>query len=158
MNKLIKPFRGVCDGGIYPTEFAAGEECPPELIAGARSVGALPTIPFASVDLGPLSLVGPGFLAPAPGNEGAAPNSGDLSTAGGTDSTASGGGSGGGQSGGQDSGTSNAQDAGQVGSSAGEPAQDKTSLIAALEAAEIPFDKRWGPEKLAAALASGKKE
>lgn len=35
---------------------------------------------------------------------------------------------------------------------------DKVTLIAQLEAAEIPFDKRWGAEKLAAALAEGKKD
>ena len=147
MNKLIKPFRGVRDGGIYPTEFAAGEECPPELIAGARAVGALPAIPLAPVDPGLLTLVGQGFQVTAPGNEGAAPNSGEATAAGGGDSD-----------GGKGEGSSNAQEAGQASGSAGEPAQDRATLIAALEAAEIPFDKRWGPEKLAAALASGKKE
>jgi hypothetical protein len=37
-------------------------------------------------------------------------------------------------------------------------AGDKPALIAQLEAAGIPFDKRWGVEKLAAALAEGKKD
>ena len=37
-------------------------------------------------------------------------------------------------------------------------AEDKPALMAQLEAAGIPFDKRWGAEKLAAALAEGKKD
>ena len=41
MPKLSKPFRGVPDGEIYPREFAPGDECPPELEAAAREVGAL---------------------------------------------------------------------------------------------------------------------
>lgn len=83
MAKFIKPFRGVPEGEIYPVRYAAGEECPPELEAGALSLGALPS------------------------NDGGA---------------------------------------------------DKESLIQQLEAAGIPYDKRWGAEKLAAALAEGKKE
>ena len=147
MEKFIKPFRGVPEGEIYPVEYEAGDDCPPELIAGARSVGALPDIPLTPVDPALLTLMGQGFQVEATGNEGVAPNSGEVSAAGGGDSD-----------GGQDNGSTNAQEAGQVGSSAGEPTQDRAALIAALEAAEIPFDKRWGPEKLAAALASGKKE
>lgn len=41
MPKLIKSFRGVVDGEIYPREFEQGDECPPELIAGAQALGAL---------------------------------------------------------------------------------------------------------------------
>ena len=41
MRKFSKPFRGVKDGDIYPTAFEAGEDCPPELEAGAESLGAL---------------------------------------------------------------------------------------------------------------------
>jgi len=39
--KFIKDFRGVPDGEIYPAQYAAGDECPPELEAGALEVGAL---------------------------------------------------------------------------------------------------------------------
>lgn len=41
MRKFLKPFRGVKDGEIYPTDFEAGEDCPLELEAGAESLGAL---------------------------------------------------------------------------------------------------------------------
>lgn len=88
MSKLTKPFRGVRDGEIYPTDFTVGDECPPELEAGARALGAL--------------------------SEGK--------------------------------------------SSAGSESDEKPALIAKLEAAGTPFDKRWGAKKLAAALADGKKE
>ncbi|MDT3530231.1 hypothetical protein ROV86_19210 [Stenotrophomonas pavanii] len=88
MSKLTKPFRGVRDGEIYPTDFAVGDECPSELEAGARALGALSECKF----------------------------------------------------------------------SAGSESDEKPAMIAKLEAAGIPFDKRWGAEKLAAALADGKKE
>lgn len=88
MSKLTKHFRGVRDGEIYPTEFAAGDDCPPELEAGARASGAL-----------------------ADGK-----------------------------------------------SSGGPDQEEKAELIAKLEAAGITFDKRWGVDKLAAALAEGKKD
>jgi hypothetical protein len=39
--KLSKPFKGVPDGAIYPVEYQAGDECPPELEAGARELDAL---------------------------------------------------------------------------------------------------------------------
>jgi len=39
--KLNKPFKGVPDGEIYPVEYQAGNECPPELEAGARELDAL---------------------------------------------------------------------------------------------------------------------
>ena len=41
MPKFIKPFRGVPEGEIYPKQFEAGDECPSELEAGAKEVGAL---------------------------------------------------------------------------------------------------------------------
>ncbi|CAJ5371817.1 bacteriophage protein [Burkholderia pseudomallei] len=41
MAKLIKPFKGVKNGEIYPTLLEVGEECPPELEDGARELGAL---------------------------------------------------------------------------------------------------------------------
>lgn len=41
MRKFSKPFRGVKDGDIYPTDFEVGDQCPPELEAGAESLGAL---------------------------------------------------------------------------------------------------------------------
>ncbi len=88
MSKLMKPFRGVRDGEIYPTDFAVGDECPPELEPGARAMGAL--------------------------LEGKSP--------------------------------------------AGSDSDEKPALIAKLEAAGVAFDKRWGVEKLVAALAEGKKE
>lgn len=41
MPKITKTFFGVPDGEIYPQEFAPGDDCPPELEAGARELGAL---------------------------------------------------------------------------------------------------------------------
>ena len=38
--KLTKPFRGVPDGEIYPVQYQAGDECPPELEAAAIALGA----------------------------------------------------------------------------------------------------------------------
>lgn len=38
--KATKPFKGVKDGEIYPTEFEAGDEIPPELEAAAVELGA----------------------------------------------------------------------------------------------------------------------
>lgn len=88
--KLTKPFRGVPNGEIYPVEYKAGDECPPELEAGAVALGALAE------------------GKKAPGKD--------------------------------------------------EEAAQKQELITQLEAAGITFDKRWGNEKLAAALAEGKKD
>jgi len=87
MKKFTKPFLGVKDGEIYPTEFAAGDECPPELEAAAIELGVL----------------------------------------------------------------ADAEDD-------ADEAAEKAALHAELEAAEIKFDKRWGLEKLRAALAEGKKD
>lgn len=39
--KFIKTFKGVPDGAIYPVEYAVGEDCPAELVAGATASGAL---------------------------------------------------------------------------------------------------------------------
>lgn len=39
--KLIKPFRGVPTGEIYPRLYQAGDECPPELLAAAREMEAV---------------------------------------------------------------------------------------------------------------------
>ena len=41
MAKLIREFDGVPAGEIYPVTFKAGDECPPELEAAARAVGAI---------------------------------------------------------------------------------------------------------------------
>jgi len=88
MAKLTKAFRGVPDGEIYPIQYKPGDECPPELEAGARASGAL-----------------------AEGNFSGGP--------------------------------------GQV---------EKAELVAKLEAAGIEHKKSWGVDKLAAALAEGRKE
>lgn len=156
MAKFIKPFRGVPEGEIYPVQFVAGDDCPPELEAGALSVGALSLIANAP----PLSLLGSN-AQPASFEL----HDGTVLTLGDVVAQAH-----------EASGLSvedwNAleesarealiaetvdklsgdDDQGQV--SAG----DKPALIAQLEAACIPFDKRWGAEKLAAALAEGKKD
>lgn len=84
MAKLIKAFRGVPRGAIYPVEFAAGQDCPPELEAGARYLGAL---------------------------EGSADDS-----------------------------------------------DEKKDLMAQLDAAQVRYDKRWGLDRLRAALAEGQKD
>lgn len=39
--KFIKPFRGVPKGEIYPRQYQAGEECPPELLVAAQDLGAV---------------------------------------------------------------------------------------------------------------------
>jgi len=39
--KFSKPFRGVPDGEIYPVQYAVGDECPPELLDAAKSLGAV---------------------------------------------------------------------------------------------------------------------
>jgi len=48
MQRFSKPFRGVKAGEIYPTQFEVGDECPPELVAGAQRLGVLD----ASTDAG----------------------------------------------------------------------------------------------------------
>lgn len=39
--KLIKPFRGVPKGEIYPRQYQAGDECPPELLSSAVELEAV---------------------------------------------------------------------------------------------------------------------
>lgn len=39
--KFIKTFHGVPNGEIYPVKYSAGDECPPELEAGAAATGAI---------------------------------------------------------------------------------------------------------------------
>lgn len=39
--KFAKPFAGVKAGDVYPTQFAAGDTCPAELIGPARATGVL---------------------------------------------------------------------------------------------------------------------
>ena len=41
MMKFIKPFKGCKQGDLYPTQFVEGDECPPELLDAAKSVGAV---------------------------------------------------------------------------------------------------------------------
>lgn len=156
MAKFIKHFRGVPEGEIYPVQFVAGDECPPELEAGALSVGALSLI----ADTPPPRLLG-SSVQPASVElpDGTVLTLGDVV---GQAHVASG---------------LSVEDWNALEDSAREAliaetvdklsgeddkgqdaAEDKPALMAQLEAAGIPFDKRWGPEKLAAALADGKKE
>lgn len=39
--KFTKPFKGVPDGEVYPVDYEPGQDCPPELEAGAQAMGAL---------------------------------------------------------------------------------------------------------------------
>lgn len=41
--KFSKPFLGVKSGDVYPTEYAPGDDCPPELEDAARACGVLET-------------------------------------------------------------------------------------------------------------------
>lgn len=41
MSKFTKPFYGVKEGEIYPTQFEAGDECPSELEGAAKAENAL---------------------------------------------------------------------------------------------------------------------
>jgi len=156
MAKFIKPFRGVPEGEIYPVQFVAGDDCPPELEAGALSVGALSLIANAP----PLSLLGSNvqpasFELPdgtvltlddvvARAHEASGLSVEDWNALEDSDREAA--------IAAAVGKLSSDDDQGQV------AAGDKPALIAQLEAAGIPFDKRWGAEKLAAALAEGKKE
>lgn len=156
MAKFIKPFRGVPEGEIYPVQFVVGDDCPPELEAGALSVGALglmvdtpsPFLVGSSVqpesfelsDGSVLSLgevVGRAHAASGLSVEdwnALEESAREVLIAETVDKL------------------SGDDDQGQV------AAGDKPALIAQLKAAGIPFDKRWGAEKLAAALAEGKKD
>lgn len=163
MAKFTKPFRGVPEGKIYPIQFAAGDDCPPELEAGALSVGALSLIAHPPP---PLTLLGsslqPSRFEFADGSELSlgdvvskahaasglsveawnelSENDREVAIA----ETVQG----------LIADTTDTTDAADKQNGAG----DKVALIGQLEAAGIPFDKRWGPEKLAAALAEGKKD
>ncbi|MCP8894292.1 hypothetical protein KYK29_05070 [Shinella daejeonensis] len=39
--KFTKPFRGARRGEAFPTDFKIGDDCPPELLAAARAIGAI---------------------------------------------------------------------------------------------------------------------
>lgn len=41
MAKFRNPFRGVPAGKIYPVQYERGDECPKELEASAKALGAL---------------------------------------------------------------------------------------------------------------------
>jgi hypothetical protein len=128
MNKLSKPFRGVRNGDIYPTEFAPGDDCPPELMAAAIALGALArATPSANDAGGGPSDPSAGAAGGAPAGDASEPSAGVVSGVGGTETPEG-------------------------------KRDDKDALFAKLEAAGIPFDKRWGLEKLESALAAGKKE
>jgi hypothetical protein len=160
MAKFIKPFRGVPEGQIYPIQFAAGDDCPPELEAGALSVGALSLIADAPP---PLTLLG-SSLQPARFEfaDGSELSLDDVvrkaHAASGLTVEA------------WNEMSEEAREMAIVETVKGLIAEtaetadkqqatgDKVTLIAQLEAAGIPFDKRWGAEKLAAALAEGKKD
>ncbi|HBC50718.1 hypothetical protein [Stenotrophomonas maltophilia] len=156
MAKFIKPFRGVPEGEIYPVQFVAGDDCPPELEAGALSVGALSLM----ADTPPAFLLGSSVQPESfELSDGSVLSLGDVV---GRAHVASG---------------LSVEDWNALEDSAREAliaqavdklsgeddkgkvaAEDKPALMAQLEAAGIPFDKRWGAEKLAAALAEGKKD
>lgn len=156
MAKFIKPFRGVPEGEIYPVQFVAGDDCPPELEAGALSVGSLSLM----ADTPPPFLVGSSLQPESlEFSDGRVLSSGDVV---GRAHAASG---------------LSVEDWNALEDSEREAliaetvdklsgkdgkgqvaGEDKPALMAQLEAAGIPFDKRWGAEKLAAALAEGKKD
>lgn len=57
--KFSQEFTGVVDGEIYPRLFAPGEDCPPELLDAAKSVGAVRTDKVAA------EFVSPGIISPS---------------------------------------------------------------------------------------------
>nr|KAJ9622918.1 hypothetical protein H2204_011398 [Knufia peltigerae] len=160
MAKFIKPFRGVPEGKIYPIQFAAGDDCPPELESGALSVGALSLIADAPP---PLTLLG-SSLQPARFDfaDGSELSLVDVVSKAHAASGLT-----------VEAWNEQSEEAREMAiaetvqgliAETAETADkqqvtgDKVTLIAQLEAAEIPFDKRWGAERLAAALAEGKKD
>ncbi len=156
MAKFIKPFRGVPEGEIYPVQFVVGDDCPPELEAGALSVGALSLMADTPPPLLLESSVQPESFELSDGSVlslgevvGRAHAASGLSV---EDWNA------------LEESAREALIAETVDKLSGDDDQgqfaagDKPALIAQLEAAGIPFDKRWGAEKLAAALAEGKKD
>lgn len=175
MAKFIRPFRGVPVGEIYPVQFAAGVDCPAELVAGALSVGAL------SLDTAPLhalSLVGSNILpSQVPLVDGVTVSLGDVvshahaasgltadawnaldegkrdeaigvsiqqltAEAEAKKATTS-----------SDPAAAGTGDAGNT-----PPTAEKGELIQQLEAAGVAFDKRWGVDKLTAALTEARKD
>ncbi|WP_313418261.1 hypothetical protein [Stenotrophomonas sp.] len=171
MANFIKPFRGVPKGEIYPVQFAVGDPCPPELEAGALSIGAItltpaPTTILLGSDLQPAKfqfeegvevLLGD-VVAIAHGASGLSAEDWNALSVDTRESAI-------------------AEVVQRLSAEAAEkkaaaaaaavapaavadetPSDDKAALIAKLEASSIPFDKRWGVEKLAAALADGKKD
>ncbi|WP_295516230.1 hypothetical protein [uncultured Stenotrophomonas sp.] len=173
MAHFIKPFRGVPKGEIYPVQFAVGDPCPPELESGALSVGAITLSPT------PATILLGSDLQPAQFHfeEGVEVLLGDVVALAHRDSGLSA----------EDwnalsvatresaiaevvqrlSAEAAEKKAAAAAASAAvataavadeTPSDDKAALIVKLEASSIPFDKRWGVEKLAAALADGKKD
>lgn len=171
MANFIKPFRGVPKGEIYPVQFAVGDPCPPELEAGALSIGAItltpaPTTILLGSDLQPAKfhfeegvevLLGD-VVAIAHGASGLSAEDWNALSVDTRESAI-------------------AEVVQRLSAEAAEkkaaaaaaavapaavadetPSDDKAALIAKLDASSIPFDKRWGVEKLAAALADGKKD
>ncbi len=175
MAKFIKPFRGVRVGEIYPVQFAVGVECPAELEAGALSVGALSLI---AAPLLTSSLAGSSTVPDqVPLADGVTVSVEDLvrhaHTASGLTAeawnaldeeqreqalgvsiqqltaeaevkkaTAS-----------SDPAAAGTVDAGDT-----PPAAEKGELIQQLEAAGVAFDKRWGVDRLTAALTEARKD
>lgn len=175
MAKFIKPFRGVPVGEIYPIQFAVGEECPAELEAGALSVGALSLV---SAPLLTSKLAGSNTLPDqVPLADGVTVSLEDLvshahaasgltaeawdaldeelrdqalsvsiqqlaAEAEAKEATTS-----------SEPAAAGTGDAGNT-----PPAAEKGELIQQLEAAGVAFDKRWGVDKLTAALAEARKD
>lgn len=169
MAKFIKPFRGVPEGEIYPVQFVAGDPCPPELEAGALSVGAITLSPAPATillgsDLQPAQfhfeegvevLLGD-VVALAHRSSGLSAEHWNALSAATRESAIA-------EVVQRLSAEADEKKAAAAtvapAAAAGEtPSDDKAALIVKLEAASIPFDKRWGVEKLAAALAEGKKD
>jgi len=169
MAKFIKPFRGVPEGEIYPVQFVAGDPCPAELEAGALSVGAITLSPAPATillgsDLQPAQfhfeegvevLLGD-VVALAHRSSGLSAEDWNALSAATRESAIA-------EVVQRLSAEADEKKAAAAAvapaAAAGEaPSDDKAALIVKLEAASIPFDKRWGVEKLAAALAEGKKD
>ncbi len=171
MAKFIKPFRGVPEGEIYPVQFVAGESCPPELEAGALSVGAITLSPAPATillgsDLQPAKfhfeegvevLLGE-VVELAHGASGLSAEDWNALSVATRESAIA-------EVVQRLSAEADEKKAAAAGAAVAPaagadetPTGDKAALIVKLEAASIPFDKRWGVEKLAAALAEGKKD
>lgn len=156
MQKFTKPFKGVPNGAIYPIQYAVGDECPPELEAGARSLGAIdalgqsPTVILngsdllpAHVDLAEGKTVQLGeVVARAHVASGVTPEAWNALSAADREYL-----------------LAAEIEKMKVEIAVGDTTEaEKVALQAQLEAAGIKFDKRWGLDKLRAALAEGKKD